>query len=425
MTDSGPLGVSDGNPLLAPLTSEQREVIRLLESTFRRQRSWPPWQFVEEVMDRSGIDALATTKTMPQLGRKHGIYGLTYGLIWTQGMAGGVTFQPGDPIGLTVVGLHRAEAKDLVDLFLRVLDLACRKLATFTPDPQKVVTIELTSSDVLGELTGPGGELPPLSSAETYELLQHEPAMWTGGRGMNPEGEWRWELSRSIRPYCRARSIEEYVDAVARAAEESAVQVAQMVPLSVQAPYLTEDEGIGTVLGTSTVPPVATHDGFFAPRVPLLGSAIDPDLWEYVRPLVEAGRWEQVAREAAAYVETRTRDWTGSRREVLDLMHEVLAPPKEPQGKESAAERSEQEGWHLLARGFFLAIRNHVMHNSVGTEEELQYGLGALGAASLLVRRIRTALEERQTGVIPSAAEAVGPPLDVAPSPSDGALEGT
>lgn len=422
MTDSAPLNVSGGNPLLGPLSSEQREVIRLLEATYRLQRTWPLWQFVEEVMDRSGIDALGATKSMPQLGRKHGIYGLTYGLIWTQGMAGGVTFQPGDPIGLTVVGLHRAEAKDLVDLFLRVLGLACRKLATFTPDPQKVVTIELTSSDVLGELTGPGGELPPLSSAETYELLQHEPAMWTGGRGMNPDGEWRWELSRSIRPYCRARSIEEYADAVARAAEESAVQVAQMVPLSVQAPYLTEDEGIGTVLGTPTVPP-ASHEGFFAPRVPLLGSAIDPDLWEFVRPLVEAGRWEQVAREAAAYVETRTRDWTCSRREVLDLMHEVLAPPKEPQDRESAAERSEQEGWHLLARGFFLAIRNHVMHNSVGTEEELQYGLGALGTASLLVRRIRTALEERQTGAIPSAAEAGQMTPEQATSPDDGSSE--
>jgi hypothetical protein len=74
-------------------------------------------------------------------------------------------------------------------------------------------------------------------------------------------------------------------------------------------------------------------------------------------------------------------------------MTELLAPPKSdgPKDRETTALHNEQEGWHLMARGFFQAVRNHVMHNSVGTEEELQYGLGALGTASLLVRRIREA----------------------------------
>lgn len=409
----------DSNPLLAPLNTEQHEVIRLLEATFRQQRTWPPWQFVEEVMDRSGIDALAATKSMPQLGRKHGIYGLTYGLIWTHGMAGGATFQPGDLIGLTMAGLHRADASDLVRLFLRVLNLACRKLATFSPDPQKVVTTELTSSDVLSELTGPDGESVPLASPEIYELLQHEPAMWTGGRGINPDGEWRWELSRSIRPYCQARTMNEYVEAVARAAEESAVQIAQLVPLLVQPPYPTDDEGLGTGVGIPTASSVVGHEAFFAPRIPLLGSGIDADLWEYVRPLVEAGRWEQVAREAAAFVETRTRDWTGSRREILDLIHEVLAPQGEAHDKESAADRSEKEGWYLLGRGFFLAIRNHVMHNSVGTEEELQYGLGALGTASLLMRRIRATLDAQDIAWPPIDAEAADESPAVIAAPDD------
>ena len=46
------------------------------------------------------------------------------------------------------------------------------------------------------------------------------------------------------------------------------------------------------------------------------------------------------------------------------------------------------------------------MHNSVGTEEELQYGLGALGTASLLVRRIRMAIEERQSEASPPKGDA-------------------
>lgn len=384
---------------MAPLNQEQREIIRLLEQTYRQQRSWPPWQFVEEMMDRAGVDALAVMSTMPQVGRKQGIYGLSYGLTWSHGMVGGVVYQPGDPIGLTVVGFHQAGAQDIVGIFLHVLDLACRKLATFTPNSQKVVAVELTSEEVRHELAGDEGELPELAAQELYELLQHEPATWTGSRGMSPDGEWRWEISRAMRPYCSAHTIEGYVDAVTRAAEESAAQVAQMVPSSAQVPYLAAEQSLEADLLSSTEAEMPSgHEVFFAPRVPLLGSAIDADLWEYVRPLVEAGRWEQVAREAAAFVETRTREWTGSRREVLDLMQDLLAPQtrRGVSDRETATERGEQEGWHLLARGFILAIRNHVMHNSVGTEEELQYGLGGLGTASLLVRRIRTVLDERR-----------------------------
>jgi hypothetical protein len=63
--------------------------------------------------------------------------------------------------------------------------------------------------------------------------------------------------------------------------------------------------------------------------------------------------------------------------------------------KGQAASHGEAEGWHLMARGFSQAIRNHVMHNEIGVEREFQFGLGALGAASLLVGRIRDVLAER------------------------------
>jgi hypothetical protein len=365
-----------------PLPEEQLRLIDLLERTYQENRTWPPWQFVEQSMDIENLDGLSIASSLPQAGQKQGIYGLRYGLTWSKGMVDGVIYQPGDPIGLTVLGHHHAGATEIVAIFLRVLTLACRKLATFQPDPKNVVTLELTSEEVFRELIGAEEEIPALSAPELYELLSHEPATWTGSRGISQDGTWRWEISRVIRPYANVRTLEDYVDVVIRATEESTQQVSQIVPLAPSIPYLILD-------------PLAaiTSESSFTPQVPLLGSAVDAELWEWVRPLVESGRWEQVARESAAFVETRARDWTGSKRDVLHLMSDLLAPTRQAGAKdpETILLHNEQEGWHSLARGFFQAIRNHVMHNSVGTEEELQYGMGALGTASLLVRRIRAA----------------------------------
>ncbi|MGK2957008.1 MAG: TIGR02391 family protein [Acidimicrobiales bacterium] len=328
-------------------------------------------------MDLVGLDAMAVMGSLPQVGRKHGVYGLTYGLTWSRGSAGGVVYQPGDPVGLTLLGFHQVGASDVVETFLRVLAFACSKLTDFRPDPVNVATLEMTSEEVWAVQTA-GGRPAPLEPLELYELLEHEPAMWTGSRGQSPDGSWRWEISRSIRSYLNVRTVEAYLAVVTAAAEESAEQYAQILPIT------------QPIDGTAGI-----DHASISPLVPLLGSAIDPELWDCVRPLVEAGRWEQVARESAAFVETKAREWSGSKREALDLMSELLAPPKlaGPPDREASTLRNEQDGWHLLARGFFKAIRNHVMHNSVGTEEQLQYGLGALGTASLLVRRIRQATQ--------------------------------
>jgi hypothetical protein len=212
--------------------------------------------------------------------------------------------------------------------------------------------------------------------------------MWTGGRGISPDGTWRWEINRAVRRYNGVHTVDQYLDAVTSLTEESAQQAAQAFSYTAQTASSEEKESLDEKSGMGELP-------YLSPQIPLLGSGIDEELWEYVRPLAENGRWEQVAREAAAFVETRSRDWTSSRREILDLMSELLAPAKS-QGapdKEIATLRNEQEGWHLFARGFFMAVRNHVMHNTVGIEEQLQYGLGALGAASLLVRRIRVVVQ--------------------------------
>jgi hypothetical protein len=76
------------------------------------------------------------------------------------------------------------------------------------------------------------------------------------------------------------RSIEDYLSVVTRAAEESAQQVAQMVPLSLPSSHPFSESVEYLQPGQTLEQPM------FTPQVPLLGSAVDSELWEYVRPLV-------------------------------------------------------------------------------------------------------------------------------------------
>jgi hypothetical protein len=372
------------NPILAPLTADQVRIIELVASVYQNQRSWPPWQFIEQSMDKEGIDASSVLSTLPRLGSPNYAYGFSYGLTWMQGSPGSSP-QPNDSVALTVAGLHRAGAMGYVKLFLQVLSLGCQKLRNFVPNPQQAVTLELTSAEVYAVLSDDLAKL--LTPQEMYEFLEHEPAMWSGGRGMTAEGEWRWEITRPFKRYDNVTTIEEYIYCVTALVEEHAQQVARTVPfvMPTKGPLLA---GLDEYADES-------DQHYLQPEVPLLGSGIDYELWEFVQPLVDSGRWEQVAREAAAFVETRARDWTGSKQDVHVLMSQLLksAMGELKEAEERRQELNEAEGWHLLARGFFMAVRNHVMHNTVGVEEQFQYGLGALGTASLLVRRIRSVIE--------------------------------
>lgn len=377
--------------LLTPLTAGQQHIIELLASIYREQRSWPPWQFVEQTLDNEAIDdASGLLANFPRVGNEHLVYGLSYGLTWTQGTPG-VNLQPNDPVGLTFAGLYRAGATEYVDVFLLVLSMACKKLRNFVPNPQQAVTLELTSAEVY-EAMG-DNQKALLAPQELYALLEHEPAMWSGGRGMTVEGEWRWEITRPIRRYEDVRTIDDYVREITALTKEYAQPVAETVPFVDSGDF---DTPIRSVYGYGAEAAQLMHKQL-QPEVPLLGTGIDGELWEYVRPLANECRWEQVAREAAAFVETRARDWTGSKKDALDLMSDILKPDKSggPPTRDVAVESTANEGWHLFARGFFMAVRNPVMHNSVGVEEQFQYGLGALGAASLLIRRIRTVMEDR------------------------------
>jgi hypothetical protein len=126
---------------------------------------------------------------------------------------------------------------------------------------------------------------------------------------------------------------------------------------------------------------------------PFSDATVDPELWDHVRGLVEAGDWEKVTRESAVFVETKLRQWasvpatvTGS----VNLFKAAITTTGSGGfvlGKGGQA--SEQDGWRQLAVGFALALRNPSGHQVKNRVDAKRYALGVLGMASLLLTEVR------------------------------------
>ena len=123
------------------------------------------------------------------------------------------------------------------------------------------------------------------------------------------------------------------------------------------------------------------------------GDSFDPELWAYVKGLVESQDWDKLASAVATFVEDRIRAWTGSPETDSGvnlfgkgLFAHVLGKESELQLGNQPGER---EGWLLLGMGFAQALGNSDRHN-VKTREDLKlYALGVLGLGSLLLTQFR------------------------------------
>ena len=119
----------------------------------------------------------------------------------------------------------------------------------------------------------------------------------------------------------------------------------------------------------------------------------DPDLWKYVKGLVENKDWDKVASAAVTFVENHFRVWTGSPKNTSggNLVGKTLFA--QILGKESdyrlGNEAGEWEGWLYLGMGFAQALGNDVRHNVNQREDVKLYALGVLGLGSLLLTQLR------------------------------------
>jgi hypothetical protein len=118
-------------------------------------------------------------------------------------------------------------------------------------------------------------------------------------------------------------------------------------------------------------------------------SAVDPELWEHVRHSVESEQWDQVASQACIFTEAKVRKWADRPDHEVgkDLMTAVFKPDGGvlPLGRTSG----ETQGWHLLAMGLAMAVRNADTHRIQERADHKRYAMGVVGTASLLLTQLR------------------------------------
>jgi hypothetical protein len=118
-------------------------------------------------------------------------------------------------------------------------------------------------------------------------------------------------------------------------------------------------------------------------------ASIDPELWEHVHHLVESEQWAQVASQTAIFVESKVRQWAGlpDAKYGKALMVALLKPGEGrfPLGRTDG----EAEGWLALGIGIAMAVGNADRHRIQLRDDGKRYGMGVLGAGSLLLTQLR------------------------------------
>jgi hypothetical protein len=208
-----------GHEVLGSLASEQLRLLGVVYEAFRETRAWPTWQYVEIMVEQEGLPAAAILASLPTIGRRHGIHGFEYGLVWVRGSFG-VARRDEDTVGLTATGLFRIGAWDVVETFLVTMAVACQRLHDLRPSPLKPEVLAISDRDVVDELHARRMTVA-LTSQELYEILDHEPATWSGSRSVHPDGTWSREITRELRRYCGISDVPAYVAAISAAADDA------------------------------------------------------------------------------------------------------------------------------------------------------------------------------------------------------------
>lgn len=115
---------------------------------------------------------------------------------------------------------------------------------------------------------------------------------------------------------------------------------------------------------------------------------VDSELWEHISADVAAEQWGKVSSQTAIFTEDRIRRWTGQRPELVGeaLMSAVFGDNGDYRLGLTAGEK---QGWHRLAMGISMALRNADAHRIQQRPDHKLYALGVVGASSLLLTQLR------------------------------------
>lgn len=122
--------------------------------------------------------------------------------------------------------------------------------------------------------------------------------------------------------------------------------------------------------------------------------AIDAGLWLHIASLVDADDWGKVASQTAIYTEDRIRKWGG--RPATDVGEQLMTAVFGERGPlRLGSTEGERQGWHRLAMGVSMALRNADAHRIEERKDQRRYAIGVVGVSSLLLTQVRFQYPDR------------------------------
>lgn len=185
--------------VLRPPTFNEQLLFDVLADVYLKYGQWPSWAYIEEMLDRRGVDPPRTLHGLPYE------LAVRYGYLYPA-RAGAPNAS--DRLGLTVAGFSYVDrAKPIVEGFLSFLDRLGQVRAGATLEPFTETRPVVSRAQLLeGRLDfGVHGPL-------VFPLFSHEPATWHSiFSPLTPEWE-SVELAPELRRFAGVSSVEDYLD---------------------------------------------------------------------------------------------------------------------------------------------------------------------------------------------------------------------
>jgi hypothetical protein len=186
------------DPLLNPVTDEQRYLLEIIGEAVVTAGGWPVYQYVQAKMDNCDLDLEVVLSSLPAITADQLVYSPV-----RRDRHG----DDGTPIALTVAGLaHLDQFRTTVATFLGVVARLAEERAAAQFDPLKVVDVvvpfERLTRD-FDEMAAPRVNL--------RELLGAEPATWLNQVFQGEGGAWFVRTGPSLRRFRGVATVEDYL----------------------------------------------------------------------------------------------------------------------------------------------------------------------------------------------------------------------
>ncbi len=175
-----------------PLPAPQIALLSAIYEGLKERGSWPPFQYVDAVLDRQNLDIDQVVDGLPA-----DLSNLTPGVRHISG---------DDEVSLTIAGLnHVWTATDDVNNFMTALKEALMNERSYSPSVLGGEEGPTLRSTELAKSFG----MSPEALRRLYLFIRYEP--WQGGGGSTADG-WECQITRSIRRFRGVETIDDYLE---------------------------------------------------------------------------------------------------------------------------------------------------------------------------------------------------------------------